>query len=340
MNFAIVGYGGIAKTHLLAAYDANINFSLDYSINPAATLTRSPNEHKISSIKNYQDFSDMVSSESLDFIDICTPNNAHLNYIAKAAARGLSVYCEKPVAQDLATAKEAAHMAEQSGIINGCALVYRMLPAVNMIKAMVKSGMIGKVITFKTALFHSGYLSSKKSGWRVLPENGGGAMLDLGIHLVDTVRYILGDIADIQSKTHIQFPDRSKVDEHAFCHVTLASGIEGTIEVSRILAQSYNSDIFEVYGEKGSITADMKAPHTVNVCDFEKGSTTIVSAGENMLNRLHYPSQRDCKGFLQSAHTAALIEFCQSINCGRRSDILADLAQGVKAQEIVERVYR
>lgn len=341
INFGIVGYGGIAKTHLLGAFDANINFNLPFNLVPVATVTRSEAKHDYSmfGIDHYNSFEDMCSSKELDFVDICTPNNSHLEYVQKAVQANKAIYCEKPLAHDLNTAIKLKEIADTSTTINACAFIYRMLPAVNMLKQLISDGIIGNIITFKTALFHSGYLSINKGGWRVSQSSGGGAMLDLGVHLVDTVQYVLGSIMDIKAKTHIQFPTRSHVDEHCFCNVFLKNGIQGTIEVSRIMAQTSNSDFFEVYGEKGSLVVQMKAPHTVEYCNSITGTTTLISADEKLLNTLHFSTSRGMLGFLQSAHTASLIEFATSLYNNKKSTILADISDGLSAQKIVMKCY-
>lgn len=340
IKFSIVGYGGIAKTHLLGAFDANISCELPFHLLPVATVTRKEDEVlQYLGIENYNSFEQMCNDSKPDFVDICTPNNTHLSYVKEAIEQGVPIYCEKPLTENMESAIELENAVKNSTVPFACAFIYRMLPCVNMLKEMIMQGVIGNVISFKTALFHSGYLSMSKGGWRVSSESGGGAMLDLGIHLVDTVQYIFGDIESIKAKTHIQFPNRSKVDEHAFCEVKLCSGIEGTIEVSRIMAQTYNSDYFEIYGEKGSLVVDMKKPHTVQFCDADTGNTSYIGAEETLLKKLHYPNARGFLGFLQSAHTASLIEFASSVNSGEKSTILADIDDAMKAQKIVMDCY-
>ena len=70
INFAMIGYGGIAKTHSLAVYDANIRFSLPYELNLKYIVTRKPINAPISGVKNVTDIDEVLKDEEIDFIDV------------------------------------------------------------------------------------------------------------------------------------------------------------------------------------------------------------------------------------------------------------------------------
>lgn len=341
ISFALVGYGGIAKTHALASFDANLRLSLPFTIDCCSIFSRRPCLTKMKNVPNYQDFSSMITETSPSFLDICTPNSAHLPYVALAAEYHLPVYCEKPLAESLASAEKMCSIAEESKQIHGVSFMYRFIPAVHLLKQELQKQTIGPIIRFRVSLYHNTYLNPEKANaWRCSPESGGGALLDLGAHSIDLIHFVFGNIKEISAETTIHFRERSFVDEDAFCHLLLENGIQGSLEVSRISAETNNRDWFEVYGEKGSFKINMKNPYQLEYYHFETNCTTLLSASPALLNTLHFPAERAGLGFFQSAHTAALIDFANQIYTGQKSNIGADFQDGLKVQQVITKAYQ
>ena len=121
INFAIIGYGGIAKTHALAVYDANIRFSLPYELNLTHIVTREPKNISISGVKNVTDIEEVLADDEVHFIDICTPNDSHFDIVKKAAQYGKAIYCEKPLSSNYNDAMEMAKIVKENNIINSVA---------------------------------------------------------------------------------------------------------------------------------------------------------------------------------------------------------------------------
>jgi predicted dehydrogenase len=340
VNFGLIGFGSIAKTHALSALDANLKFNLPYILNPASVLTRDYLKLPFYGAQNYITFEQMIRYTNLHFVDICTPNDSHLKYIKMASEANLPIYCEKPLAQNVSAASEMLKLVSERNLSNAVAFMYRFLPAVNILKQEISKGIIGKLINFNISTFHSSYLNPSKAGtWRTKTDSGGGALLDLGIHLIDLIHYVLGEISDISSNTKIHFKDRSTVDEYAFCNVKTSDGVEGNLEVSRISAETNNRDLFEIFGEKGSLKVNMKNPYIVKYFNAENNSTSLIYPSNELLNTLHFPQERAYLGFFQSAHTASLIEFANVVESKKPSQIAANFKDALKAQRVVEMAY-
>lgn len=340
INFAVVGFGGISKTHILGAFDSNLRGTLPFELNCVAALTRKECDTKVSSIKNYTDFDKMIKECNLDFIDICTPNGAHLEFVKRASDLKIPVYCEKPLASNIEDALKMVELVSRSGIKNAVALNYRFVPAVNVLKEEIEKGVIGDIINFRFSIYHSSYLSNSKAGtWRTLETSGGGALMDLGVHSLDMVNYTIGDICDIETDIKIHFKERSHVDEYAFSKIKTKQGYEGTVEVSRISAETHNRDTIEVFGEKGSLKVTMKTPYVVEYFNAVNGNTTLIAATAQLLEKLHFPNERASLGFFQSAHTSSISEFANSIFINEKSMINGDFNDGYKVQNLVAAAY-
>ena len=345
INFAIIGFGGIAKTHSLGVYDANLRFSLPYSLNLKYIVTRKPIDFPINGVKNVTDIEEVLNDEEIDFIDICTPNDSHFDIVKRAVEHGKAIYCEKPLATNMDDAMEMAKLVKENNIMNSVALVYRFMPALTLLKRELEVETIGKIIDFKVRTYHDSYLNEKKKDtWRTGKNSGGGALLDLGVHLIDMIQFTMGDIEEVDAKTRIYFEDRSEVDEIANCDFLLVGGVRGSLEVSRVFTEREQTDDYVVYGSHGSIKINFNNPYEIEIYNYESNSTEIknVAAGDSLLK--YYADKRNSLGYFQNCHTASMINFADKIFNNKNSinhsdEIAADFEQALKCQRIIDKVY-
>jgi predicted dehydrogenase len=180
INYSIIGFGGIAKTHAISTYIANLTLNLPYSVSLRNVVTRKPLNFLIPGSENTTSLEDVLEGSDIHFVDVCTPNDSHKNIILKALEYNKAIYCEKPLASNFKDALEITNAVNSSGVKNAVALMYRFMPAVRLIKEALEYNLIGDIIDFKIKLFHKSYLNQNKKGsWRTRVESGGGALLDL-----------------------------------------------------------------------------------------------------------------------------------------------------------------
>ncbi len=340
LNFAIIGYGSIGKTHALAAYDANIRYPLPYQLNLTHIVTRKPIEVKLQGVKNVTDIQQVLDDPNVDFVDICTPNDSHMQIVEKAAAYGKPVYCEKPLASTYKEALQMVQIVNQKNLIHGIAFMYRFLPSIRLLKYELQKETIGQVIDFKIKTYHKSYLNdNKKDTWRIKKNSGGGALLDLGVHLIDLIQFTLDDIKETEYKASIYFKERTEVDEISRCDCILNNGITGTLEVSRIFAERKQTDDYVIYGTKGSIKVSLDNPYEIEIYKYESSLTEIKNASHDQELMKYYAGQRNSLGFFQNCHTASLIHFANKVYGEGATSIGADFEDGLKCQRIIERLY-
>ena len=340
INFAMIGFGGIAKTHSLAVYDANLRYSLPYELNLKYIVTREPINVPISGVINVTDIEEVLNDEEVDFVDICTPNDSHFDIVKKAAMHGKSIYCEKPLATNLKDALEMTKIVNDNNIMNSVALVYRFMPALSLLKRELEKDTIGKIIDFKVRTYHDSYLNEKKKDtWRTGKNSGGGALLDLGVHLIDMIQFTMGDIEGVEARTRIFFKERAEVDEIADCDFTLKNGIIGSLEVSRIFTEREQTDDYVVYGSRGSIKINFNNPYEIEIYKYESNSTEIknVPAGDSLLK--YYADKRNSLGYFQNCHTSSLINFANKIYNNSGEGIAANFDDALKCQRVIDKVY-
>ncbi|MFZ5968377.1 MAG: Gfo/Idh/MocA family protein [Bacillota bacterium] len=337
INFAIVGFGGIAKTHALAAYDANLRYGLPYQLNLTHVVTRKPIDIPLPNVQNVTDIEEVLKDENIHFIDICTPNDSHLDIVKKAVAHGKAIYCEKPLASNYKDALEMTTLVKEKNIPNAVALMYRFMPAVHLLKKELEAKTIGDIIDFKIRTYHKSYLSEKKKGtWRTKANEGKGAILDLGVHLIDLVQFTLGDIVKANHHERIYFKERTQVDEITNSELILENGIMGHLEASRIFAEKEETDNFEIYGTKGSIRINFLKPYEIEVYHFEEDYTEIKKPTSEDPIMKYYASERSSLGFFQNCHTASLIHFANEIYGQQHVEIAAKFNDALKCQKIID----
>lgn len=338
INYAIIGFGGIGRTHALASFDANLRYNLPYALNLAYIVTRKPTEINIEGIRNVTNLNTVLEDPTVDFISICTPNETHVEIVKQAVAYNKPIYCEKPLASTLADARLMQELVNESKTINGVAFMYRFLPVIALLKEELEKKTIGSIIDFQIKIYHNSYLSSEKKGvWRTLKASGGGALLDLGSHLIDLIYYTLGEIADIKYQSRIHFKDRSEVDEITRGELILQDGTIGSLEVSRVFAEEKQTDELVLFGTNGSIKVDLTNPYILQIHDFRSGSTLYKAVPDNHPSMRCYPKERNSLGFFQNCHTASLIDFCNKIK-GLQDTIGADFKDALKCQEIISKL--
>ena len=238
-----------------------------------------------------------------------------------AIKRKVHLYIEKPLGLNLVHARKIAAAARNAGILSHTAFMMRYFPGVQQAKAVIASGALGEIYNFRAQYFHNSYMDPKRpTSWRLQNAlSGGGALADLGVHIIDMMRYLMGEASWVQCRTRTfisQRPDLPgsnrtvpvDVDDWALCTIGLENGAQGCIEVTRLSGGLGNSTRMEVFGSQGSVVFDIDHP----------------------LRCAYYDHFVD-------AHTACIYDFLLRIRAGKPSSLNFDDA--VKTQEILEAAY-
>jgi predicted dehydrogenase len=208
----------------------------------------------------------------VQLFDNSGPNNLHAEPTIAAAEAGKHVICEKPLGRDAAESYDTWQRVEAAGVKHMCAFNYRFVPAVRLAREMIASGALGEIHHFRGAYLQE-WGAAEIEAWRFdKSEAGSGALGDLGAHVVDLARYLVGEIADVSAQTATFWPDR-EVDDAVEAAVRFASGAVGTIEATRFATGDLNRFTWEVNGSKGSLAFDLERPNELVV----NGARTLVN---------------------------------------------------------------
>lgn len=328
VKVSTLGFGYMGKLHTISyksmpyCYDNfQYNIELDKLLTTRniSTMSTGYNSH----VNNVSDL------KNADVIDICTPNFMHKDQINEAILYGIkNIYCEKPLTGIYDEERELVKIAKDKNINNQIGLVLRFLPAVIRAKKIIEEGIIGDVINFNGHIYHQSYLNPDRPiSWRLeKSKSGGGALIDLGIHIIDLIQYILGPITQTKGYTKTFINSRPSgngmknvdVDDFAHLNVVVNKKIEGCIEVSRVFAGGGEDTNIVIYGTKGSININTKSPESCSIYLLSENAWLSsenykFKDSEEDINFL-WPLSKFSLGSMVNSHMASLFCFISRIN--------------------------
>jgi UDP-N-acetylglucosamine 3-dehydrogenase len=200
----------------------------------------------------YTDFDEMLAREKPDAVGIFTPNYLHCELTLKAIAGGAHVLCEKPMALNSAEARRMVDAAADAGKILMVTMQRRYGGLEATVKRALDSGAIGSPNFIRARLSHGGPEGwAPGQTWFVDPDRaGGGAALDLGVHVADLALWYLGDAASVSGMV-ATLDKQIRVDDTAAMLLRFRSGAVGVIEAS--WAARPGLSVIEIYGSEGRI---------------------------------------------------------------------------------------
>jgi UDP-N-acetylglucosamine 3-dehydrogenase len=193
-----------------------------------------------------------IARPDVEAVDVCTPNRLHAEITVAAAKAGKHVLVEKPIALALEEADAMVAAAAEAGVVLATAHVGRYLPAVRAAARAVAAGRIGRVHTVEVQYAHGGPRTwAPSADWFLDPvQSGGGALIDLGVHGMDTLRAVSGqEIVEVSCRTG---QERAGIEYDANALCRLEDG--GAAWVKASWAAPYGSDRhLAVWGESGQL---------------------------------------------------------------------------------------
>lgn len=228
IKVGVIGTGGISGVHL-GGYSRNPNVEI-YALCDIneKNLARRAEEYKVS--RTFTDYREMLALKELDAVSVCTWNSAHAECAIAALRAGKHVLCEKPMALNTVQAQEMEQAAKESGKLLMIGFVRRFGNDCAVLKDFIDSGSFGEIYYAKAQ-----YLRRKgcPGGWfGDKSRSGGGPLIDLGVHVIDLCRYLMGgpQPVSVYGATFSKLGDRR--------HIKDARGYSSTV-VSK-------DDIFDV----------------------------------------------------------------------------------------------
>ena len=226
------------------------------------------------------DWRQLVEDERIQLFDNSGPNNLHAEPSIAAAKAGKHVVCEKPLGRDADESYEIWKAVAATGVKHLCAFNYRFVPASRLARELIEAGELGEIRHFRGRYLQDWGDDPSLDTWRFSPdEAGSGALGDLGAHVVDLARFLVGEIASVSGFAKTFLAGRA-VDDAVEAAVEFESGAVGTIEATRFALGRRNAFQWEVNGSKGSLAFDMERLNELQVFradgDRARGFKTVL----------------------------------------------------------------
>ncbi len=225
----------------------------------------------------YTDWRKMLENDAIQLFDNGGPNDAHAEPSIVAAQAGKHVLCEKPLGRTAEESKEMWDAVAKTGVKHMVAFNYRFVPAIRQIRKLVDSGALGQIYHFRAQYLQEWIMPHYNLPmiWRLQKSQAGsGALGDLGAHIIDLGRYLVGEISSVSALTKTFIKERPwgdgtmgtvDVDDAFVAAVEFQNGAIGTLEATRFAGGRKNGNRLEINAEKGSISFNLERMNELEV---------------------------------------------------------------------------
>jgi len=248
IKIGIIGCGLMGNMHL-SAYknnpDVEISAYCDTDIEKA--------KQKLIRVKAniYSSHKDMFANEKLDGVSVCTVPSSHREIVCDALDAGVNVLCEKPLAVSAQEAREMTDKASKKNKLLLTAFKFRFFEEVTHAKEILEKDQLGQIVHFR--LMFGGQINMAGKWYAQKEISGGGIIMDNGPHAIDLIRYLLGEMKEVQANVS-NYQDIS-LEDTAQINCKLANGAHGTIDISWSVPAP-SSNYLEIYGMEGTMLLD------------------------------------------------------------------------------------
>ena len=287
INFGIIGFGLHAVKRVMPGFALAKNCRVTaLSRRDLAKAKESARQHEIPLA--FDSAEQLCRSPQVDAVFITTPNACHLEDVLVAAACGKPILCEKPMAVNAAQCRQMVEATRKAKVLLGVAQVFRFEESTGWLRQKLSAGQIGKLV-FARSEFSFPASHGHARTWIHDPVvSGGGPVADVGVHCIDTLRFILQD--EVSQVSAREIPGNAgEVEAGATMVLEFSRGTLATVSVS-FLAE-YRTPL-ELVGETGVLWADnaLTVEHPINL-ELRRGGTVVDT--HTVSNRLAYALQVD-----------------------------------------------
>ncbi len=316
IRWGIIGCGDIARKRVASAIQLDPNSELIAACRRDETKLRQFCDD-FSVEQAYRSADELLAADDIDAVYIATPVHEHRPQTLAAAAAGVHVLCEKPMALNATECDEMIAACRHHGVLLGVAYYRRFYPVVRRMKELIAAGEIGGVLSVNVVCATPLDISPGDDGyWRVIPESGGGgALMDIGSHRINLLLDMFGPIAEVKSFCGTLAAEYASenIASVLFRH---QSGVHASLTC--LFGTPLDPDEFVVIGTRGRLRT---AP-------LNGGELTIETADGHRVEQ--HPPHANLHAPLIADFTAAILADCPPTVTGE---------EGRRTTEAMDRAY-
>jgi UDP-N-acetyl-2-amino-2-deoxyglucuronate dehydrogenase len=329
-HLGILGAGGISETHASAAAALpRVRISAVCGTN-AAKVNRLAETYGAA---RYDDVAAFVRHRPMDIVAIGSPSGIHADQGELAAANGLHLLVEKPLDVTLARADRLIDAASRAGVQIAVCFQDRSNPRLAQVKRWLDEGVVGRplLVSARVKWYRPPeyYAQSRWRGTRAL--DGGGALMNQGIHTVDLLLWWLGDIVRVSARAGTLL-HRIEVEDTIVAWLEFANGAIGTIEATTAAYPGFPRRV-ELSGTRGTVVVEQDRIVGCEVQEPPPDLAAAIAAQDTDANAsAASPIVSDARG-----HQRILEDLVEAIETGRRPR--CDGVEGRRSVAVVNAIY-
>ncbi len=360
LRVGLIGFGYIGKVHANALenlkyyyHDCGFTVRIVRVCTSSETTAQAAAELIGGGCEAVTDYRKITEADDIDIVDIATPNDLHFEALKDAIAHQKHIYCEKPLVSTMAEAEAIAALLPGYTGISQLALQYRFSPPILRAKRIIDSGRLGKILEFRTEFKHAGSAKAETviKQWKL----GAGVIADLGSHVLDLTRFLLGEAQWLSATRKTAYPTRPDgkggmvnvpTEDNMLALVHLKNDADGLVAASKLNTGAEDELLFEINGSDGALKFNGMDPHHLYFYDNTlpdspiggmKGWTRIDCGHRYEAPANGFPGAKASIGWIRS-HIHSMWNF---VNCvTNNTPAHPDLADGVQLQKLMDAVIK
>lgn len=356
LRIGLVGSGFMGRCHANAFRSVSGLFDLPFepvceTLADISEETAVQNASALGFTRATGDWRTLCADPAIDVVAVTAPNVLHEPIVLAALSAGKHVYCEKPLSTTLESARRMTIAAQKVGVVTMVGFNFLRNPMIRLARELIDAGEIGEIVSFR-GRHAENYMADPDvpHSFRTDPD-GGGAMADIGSHIISMARYLLGPITHATGQCRTIHKTRPialgstehspvLVDDVTFALVEFESGAAGTIEANWTAAGRTMDLSWEITGTKGALAFSQERMNELLLCKGSGGGRTSgftkIEAGPN-----HPPYGNFCPapGHHLGFNDLKVIEVAQLIDAiGGGINHGPDFQEALEVQKVVSKI--
>jgi UDP-N-acetyl-2-amino-2-deoxyglucuronate dehydrogenase len=345
-GFGIVGCGVIAPTHLAAVRalpNAHLVGVTDLVGDKAAALAAEASAAGAAGgeVKVYPDLAALLADPAIDVVSVCVPSGLHAEIGVEAARAGKHLVIEKPIDVTVEAADRLVAAAAESKVSMTVISQHRFDPGHRRLHELLRAGTLGRPVLGEAIVkWYRSQAYYDSGAWRgTWALDGGGSVMNQGVHYVDLIRWLMGPVASVSAVCATQAHEGIEVEDVALATVRFESGAVGLIEATTVAFPGFAARI-ELTGTAGTVIvtdgiitteelvaerADVGAYGTGGSDERQRCAVTVGAAAA------------DPAALGQSGHVAQIGDLLEAIEQGRPPLVSGEEARATLA--VVRAIY-
>lgn len=327
IGIGIIGTGSIAGVHAKSVRELENCQLLGLA---SSSRERAKAAAEKFGLRVYEDYRNLLKDNDIKVVIICTHSGNHLEPTLAAAEAGKHVLVEKPLEVTLKRADQMIEACKKAGVKLGCIFQNRFSPDYQRLKAAVTSGALGKLNLGNAYIkWYRDPDYYQSSAWKgTIQGDGGAALINQGIHTIDLLLDIMGEVESVFGKVRTVKHDIEGEDLGVGL-ITFKSGALGTVEGSTAITPGYPERL-EIFGDKGSVILEAG-----KVISWQIGEETQETEAEQEDNG---SGASDPTAIGHALHKAQIEDFVNAIQEDREP--LVTGVSGRKSLELILNIYK